>query len=680
MTVFAVFGTLSSMLYLLMVGVGLATAGTPSRLSSFTTHTLPAHTDRVRLIFVGDTGADAVVEGADSSHIPMAQMDALKQQVRSEQADAIFGLGDLVYRGSDPLERSPRCRDPSQRNIEELLSLYLGSYYVDLGAPAWLVLGNHDVGHIIYGRRRARCMMAYADQNDHLHLPSSQYSVDIGAARVIATDTNRNPSRWDPDHVTGAYRQDGGWNIVVGHHVLRTVFDKENEQKSGGRYDIRGWLLTQETVPDLWLNGHAHLLQFGVYDGIPAATSGSGSKLRMRPDCPGPDCQMEDAPLFSRSVHGYAVVDVTEDQLVLQFKSADGEHLFCWRRTHDDATGEMCEPGSDPLAVTTTPTPLQSQPPCEVSTAMALPDGHLLVGDNETASTLFRTRVDATGHLTDMTEIPLQQTDGDARKIKDIEAMAAWQDGVLVVGSHSRRRWDPQAQQCRADHRRRRIGLYAYDGNTLTEQWRFTAQDEEWGQIVDSAEACVTHLFADSTLSDAAVLCDAIVAAEHGTTEAACSDGLNIEGAAVVAQRIWLGLRGPVLPDRGAPLLRLSAQPEQATHLSLDAVAWLSLPQSHQGWGIRALHVYGDSLLGIAGPVWDDPQQPFVLFSTPLHALLPGATLPAQLLADLPPSSEGLAVVGSSLWVFTDGAQGDDDSACAQPSQYLSLPLESLLP
>ena len=329
----------------------------PARLSDLTAHTVPSDPDHVRLVLLGDTGADAVPPGVESSHIPIPKMEALRAAVRGERADALFGLGDLVYGVMGPLELSPRCTDPTRGRAARLLPALLGDYYADMGATAWLVLGNHDVGHYRYSRRRARCMMAYADQTEHLSLPSAWYSVDFGLARVVVADTNPHVRTWDPQMLTGAYRDDGAWNILLGHHVLRTVFDKEDEQGPGKKHDIRGWLLEHNAAPDLWANGHAHFLQFGVYDGIPAVTSGSGSKLRERDTCPGERCQMEDAPLFSRSEFGYAVLDLTADRLVLRLKDEHGDAIYCWMRDHSDPSGQECPLDLDPLA------PQPPQPP-----------------------------------------------------------------------------------------------------------------------------------------------------------------------------------------------------------------------------------------------------------------------------------------------------------------------------
>ncbi|MFT4975240.1 MAG: hypothetical protein ACI8S6_001127, partial [Myxococcota bacterium] len=368
-----------------------AQAGTwEERLRGFTAHSVDADPAHVRLVFIGDTGADAVAPGTDSGHITAPLLEALRASVRAEAADAIFGLGDLVYGVGGPLELSPRCTDPTRGRAAALLPQRLGAYYADLGADAWLVLGNHDVGHYRYSEARARCMMAYADQTSHLSLPSAWYSVDFGLARVVVADTNRDVDSWDPSRITDAYRDDA-WNILVGHHVLRTAFDKEDEAAAGGKHDIRGWLLANSAEPDLWVNGHAHFLQFGVYDDIPAATSGSGSKVRVRDTCPGSRCPTTDTPTFSRSEYGYAVVDLTNDRMVMRLKDTDGRALFCWVRGPDVPTGAVCDPALDPRAPTG-PLLLSDETPCEPSAALRLTDTSVLFADNEEDEVLYSAR------------------------------------------------------------------------------------------------------------------------------------------------------------------------------------------------------------------------------------------------------------------------------------------------
>jgi hypothetical protein len=123
--------------------------------------------------------------------------------------------------------------------------------------------------------------------------------------------------------VKQAFSGETGWKMLVGHHVLRTYHDKASEDL------VLPWLKIHKLAPDLYLNGHAHLLQFGVYARIAAITSGATAKVRERLACP-PACGA--GQLFGQSVPGYAVIDLKRDRMDLTFKGADGKVLWRWTR------------------------------------------------------------------------------------------------------------------------------------------------------------------------------------------------------------------------------------------------------------------------------------------------------------------------------------------------------------
>jgi len=294
----------------------------------------------LRIVVVGDTGvvhkpnADPCGEVGTSCKLSIDGAAQLWASVKAEDAHAAFLTGDLIY-GSHRIESAPRCRKPDGRVKERWLDPALGDKVRELGIPVYLSLGNHDTGHQNRSRARERCLLRYAETEPALHMPQLNYVVDFGLARLVVLDTNIPPSKW-PEAAFASH--EAPWTLMGGHHVVRTHFDKASE------HAIRDWLVDTDQRPDLWVNGHAHFLQFGVYEGIPAATSGGGAKIRVRPQCPGKDCQGADAPLYSRSTFGYAVVEITDTTLRLSFKDAAGDPLFCWERDSDDAAGRACSP------------------------------------------------------------------------------------------------------------------------------------------------------------------------------------------------------------------------------------------------------------------------------------------------------------------------------------------------
>ena len=153
---------------------------------------------------------------------------------------------------------------------------------------------------------------------------------------------------------------------MAAHHPWHTYGDKRGTRHHKGK----GWSDQIGIVPHFWLNGHAHLLQFGEYDAavgqegrtVAAVTSGAAGKLRSKKrqlaiEC-GPyegemRCDPENDGLqFARSTYGYAVLRLTGNNARLVFKRVDGEPLFVWERNLDEPMGIHL-----PLSTSTTSAP-----------------------------------------------------------------------------------------------------------------------------------------------------------------------------------------------------------------------------------------------------------------------------------------------------------------------------------
>ena len=295
--------------------------------------------EELTLILFGDMGQ------------PGTLRDQVLEQIRTEPKDYIIALGDLIY------PHPPPC--PTGEVLEQDKAFYqerVAGGLQNLGAPVLAVLGNHayyrgkrsyideffpfvrsprEIGHDDQGRviDPAACMVDFLGQLPDVHLPALDYGLDFGVAQLAFVDTNHLD---DPAQavVEKTFAPKDGWKILLGHHVLKTYHNKEQEDY------VRPWLTQHGIKPDLYANGHAHFLQFGIYNDIPAVTSGSGSKLRERPVCP-PNCG--EGQIWGESQAGYAILEVSPETLRVRFKNSDGQELYQWEETRElraDASSE----------------------------------------------------------------------------------------------------------------------------------------------------------------------------------------------------------------------------------------------------------------------------------------------------------------------------------------------------
>ncbi len=261
----------------------------------------PPPTDQLRLVLIGDTGSV-------NDH-----MRSLRAAVMRERKDAVVVLGDVVY------PYMPECRGgflTPDALVE--LEAKVGAQLRGLGAPVLITLGNHDTDWGRANSPRQVCLQTYAARYQDLVFPGENYLVDWGVALLALVNTNRL-SAGNGRMVREAFSARKGWKIGMGHHVLKTYRDKEGERL------VARWLKRERITPDLWANGHAHVLQYGVYYGIPALTSGAGAHPRKRKSCP-PKCG--EGERWGTSDVGYAVLDITAARMGITFKDTDGRVLY----------------------------------------------------------------------------------------------------------------------------------------------------------------------------------------------------------------------------------------------------------------------------------------------------------------------------------------------------------------
>ena len=339
---------------------------------------------------------------------------------------------------------------------------------------------------------------------------------------------------------------------------------------------------------------------------------------------------------------------------------------------------------------------LSSSRLCEASAALVIkcPGTNdrrcLLVGDNEQEKRLFWFKLSDDGDVDVKTMRELKVTPNEV-EIGDIEALAKLPNGRIVAfGSHSRN------TKCQAEADRKTFGVIKQltKKSALVQITTTTSMD------------CDTLLGANrakTSLSEAA--CSAIVEAEKAAkqvedsfearklsedeAERQCNtkEAYNAEGAVNVAKKgkpnIWIGLRAPLLPPRAETnRLAILMHLKGLDAYSFDKVAALDL----DGHGIRELAYDGtDGVVWvIAGPPQDLGEKEDVKFQLwKFDAKKLGANAiikPERVRADLPTSSEGLALLNDRFIVLVDGGETKEKDKCEQRAGFLILPRPPLTP
>ncbi len=313
-------------------------------------------------------------------------------------------------------------------------------------------------------------------------------------------------------------------------------------------------------------------------------------------------------------------------------------------------------------------------PLCEASAALRLPCGEgdcLLVGDNEVRDRLY--------------EFPIRNQDLEAQAVKelglgdgeisDIEALVnLGSNRILVLGSHGRNKG------CEPKKNRRRF--------LVVERLRNGIQSV--GETVESKRITCERLLnntdrsemlkavcesIDQTERQADSIFEALDTAGGDAAEVACGKAapFNIEGAVAIPAKdgpeVWIGLRGPLVETaEGGERRRLAVmlRMKNLQEFSFDAAALVDLG----GFAIRELTVGGGWVWGIAGPP-EDSSVAFKLWRFPIRGLQADATIRPELLRELPTSSEGLALSGSTAFVVIDGDQGGN--SCVEPARYQAI-------
>lgn len=200
--------------------------------------------------------------------------------------------------------------------------------------------------------------------------------------------------------------------------------------------------------------------------------------------------------------------------------------------------------------------------------------------------------------------LDLPGEDGDEA---DLEGLAVDGDWLWLVGSHGLKRKNTKPDRAPADNAKR-LAKLSLDGNRrLLARLPLETGDDGLPRVVRCARdgRQASRLKGDAKANE---LTQALADDPHFGPFLAIpgkDNGLDIEGLAVMGQRLLLGLRGPVLRGWSALLeVEVTERGGQLRLLPLDDEG--RLYRKHflplEGLGVRDLHFQGDDLFLLAGP------------------------------------------------------------------------------
>jgi len=247
-----------------------------------------------------------------------------------------------------------------------------------------------------------------------------------------------------------------------------------------------------------------------------------------------------------------------------------------------------------------------------------LDGNHLWLGGDE-GTFIHRMTRDASGDFGDHTSFELKETlklPGPAKEEIDIEGLDIDGGYLWLIGSHSAKRKKAEDDKS-PEENLERLTQIEVEGNRFTlarvpldgagkpvpDHSGLTAarlQGVASGNLLTEALMTDRHVgrFVPRVLSDKAI--DGIPSKDNG---------FDVEGLSVTGDRVFLGLRGPVLRGWASVIeLQVSAAPTGA--LSLNTIGSSGQPYLKHllqldGLGVRDLVINGDDLLVLTGPSMD---------------------------------------------------------------------------
>ncbi|PZV25961.1 MAG: DUF3616 domain-containing protein [Snowella sp.] len=207
----------------------------------------------------------------------------------------------------------------------------------------------------------------------------------------------------------------------------------------------------------------------------------------------------------------------------------------------------------------------------------------------------------------------LDLPDGNQTEI-DIEGLAESDDYLWLVGSHSQKRKSVKPEKSDAENSQRLATIEAESNRYLLARIPLINGELHKNHASPSdpkqpLSAAILELTREGNLLTEALADDSHLGPFIKADIPSKDNGFDIEGLAVKNNRIFLGLRGPVL--RGwAIILELEVKNTAPSLLKLKRIGdkerrYKKLFVNLQGLGIREVSIEGDDLIILAGPTMD---------------------------------------------------------------------------
>ncbi|MBX9768598.1 MAG: metallophosphoesterase [Bdellovibrionales bacterium] len=265
--------------------------------------TPPEPTRKVFLVF-GDAGT--------GSREQYKVGDAMYRVCQTRGCDFALMLGDNIYENGVKTVSDPQF----QTKFEQPYSAF-GRF------DFWAAPGNHD------WHQDVSAQVNYTAKSERWRMPSYHFKVPETPSwlHIYSLDTS---SISDPQvtSVRTAMCNEKGWKILFGHHPIHSNGSHGDEPSMNKKVKP----MMKQCGIQIYLAGHDHHQEHITGQGFEQFIQGAAAKLRKVAKVPyhTGDKKRQN---FAVSRLGFSVIEMTPDQIVVDFYDLDSKPLYHWEQT-----------------------------------------------------------------------------------------------------------------------------------------------------------------------------------------------------------------------------------------------------------------------------------------------------------------------------------------------------------